>query len=156
MPPMLPAPCLAAIVNIERLKKADDKEKGDIGVACDFYMHQTSVLDNACGLIAMMHGILNNPDLIPIAEGSPLAQYRDANLASSAGDRATSLEGFEAIQAMHKSEAKKGQTGQPGQQSGVKHHFVTYVSTARISLLSWMGPRRGHTWWPRASRRTGS
>lgn len=56
----VPQPCLAVIVNAERLKKAEDKERGDPATPVDFYMDQTSKLDNACGVIACIHAIYNN------------------------------------------------------------------------------------------------
>ncbi len=36
-----------------------------------------------------------------------------------------------------------GQTGQPGQQSGVKHHFVTYVVNSKNQLVELDGTKKG-------------
>lgn len=81
-------------------------------------MKQTGKLDNACGLIAMMHGVLNNGEgarccflcsfwrwrpqqsrysfvvAVGVDAGSPLAQYFDANKAATPEERASSLESF--------------------------------------------------------------
>ena len=56
----IPQPVAAVIINAEILNKADDRQKGDVGVANQYYMKQTSVLDNACSVIACIHAILNN------------------------------------------------------------------------------------------------
>merc|ERR1712070_22288 len=58
----LPQPIIGVIVNIERLKKEEDKDKGseDNNGKVDFYMKQSGTLDNACGIIACLHAALNN------------------------------------------------------------------------------------------------
>ena len=56
----IPQPVAAVIINAEILNKQVDRAKGDQNVANQFYMKQTSVLDNACGVIACIHAILNN------------------------------------------------------------------------------------------------
>ena len=66
---MVPQPCVAVIANVERLKKAEDKEKGDEACQSEFYMKQTNVLDNACGVIACLHSIYNNKSHITLEEG---------------------------------------------------------------------------------------
>ena len=55
-----PRTTIAVIANVERLKKQDDKAKGSTDVAVDYYMKQTGKLDNACGIIACLHAVLNN------------------------------------------------------------------------------------------------
>ena len=56
----VPQPCLAVIINAEFLKKQEDRQRGDPAVANDYYMKQSGTLDNACGIIACIHAILNN------------------------------------------------------------------------------------------------
>eukprot|EP00354_Favella_ehrenbergii_P011262 CAMPEP_0170455272 /NCGR_PEP_ID=MMETSP0123-20130129/3292_1 /TAXON_ID=182087 /ORGANISM="Favella ehrenbergii, Strain Fehren 1" /LENGTH=121 /DNA_ID=CAMNT_0010718355 /DNA_START=36 /DNA_END=401 /DNA_ORIENTATION=- len=72
----IPQPCLAVIINAEFLKKQEDRARGDLAVANDYYMKQTGVLDNACGVIACIHAILNNlgegDNKIKLEEGKPL------------------------------------------------------------------------------------
>jgi ubiquitin carboxyl-terminal hydrolase L3 len=52
------------------LKRSEDKEKGSEDVTHDFYMKQTKVLDNACGIIACLHAVYNNLSWMQIEEGS--------------------------------------------------------------------------------------
>ena len=57
----LPQPIVGVIVAVERLKKDEDRAKGsadNTGIV-PFYMKQTEVLDNACGIIACLHAVLN-------------------------------------------------------------------------------------------------
>ena len=56
----IPTPVLAVIINAEVLKKQEDRAKGDLTVANEYYMKQTGTLDNACGVIACIHAIFNN------------------------------------------------------------------------------------------------
>ena len=92
----VPQPCLAVIVNAERLKKSEDKERGDMAVPVDYYMDQTEKLDNACGVIACIHAIYNNlgGDKINLPEDSVLAKFFTTVNNLSAAEKAKSLEDF--------------------------------------------------------------
>ena len=64
----IPQPVVGVIVAVERLNPDEDKALGsadnlDNGTA-PFYMKQTGNLDNACGIIACLHAIYNNPTSI--------------------------------------------------------------------------------------------
>ena len=75
---MCPQPVIAVICNVERLKKAEDKAKGSMETAAgSYYMKQTGVLDNACGVIACIHAILNNlgADKIALPEDAHLSKF---------------------------------------------------------------------------------
>merc|ERR1711998_765313 len=104
-------------------------------------------MGNACGVIALIHSVLNNPQ-VPLQEGSPLEAFRDANLGVSPEDRATSLEGFKAIHDMYKAKASEGnQSNQDGVHihDGVAKtfHFVAYVRNADNQLLELDGTKQG-------------
>ena len=60
---MIPQPVVAVVINSERLKKDEDHAKGSADIKASFYMKQSGTLDNACGIIACVHSILNN--LVP-------------------------------------------------------------------------------------------
>ena len=57
---MVAMPVLAVIINSERLNSAADHELGSTSTVADFFMKQSGTLDNACGIIACIHAILNN------------------------------------------------------------------------------------------------
>ena len=66
----VPQPVVAVIVAVERLKKEEDEGFGseeNNGIV-PFYMKQTKVLDNACGVIACLHAILNNVNKVGITQ----------------------------------------------------------------------------------------
>lgn len=63
------------IATFERLKKDDDKQKGNDSTENKFYMKQTDKLDNACGIIACLHSVLNNLDSIQLEVGSILDKF---------------------------------------------------------------------------------
>jgi hypothetical protein len=92
---------VAALTCMRRMpdKKAADKERGDPSTKAAFYMKQSGTLDNACGIIALIHSILNNLDAdgVGLTEGSPLAQFQSDNAGKTAEERCASLEGFTAV-----------------------------------------------------------
>ena len=105
-------PVLAVIVNAEFLKKAENRVQGDLAVANDFYMKQTSLLDNACGVIACIHAVLNNlgegENKITLGEGKTLTNYLNRVKDSTPAERATILEGFTEFQSVHRGFASQG------------------------------------------------
>ena len=96
---MVPQPVLAVIINSERLNSAADHEKGSADTPAAFYMKQHGTLDNACGIIACIHAILNNlgEDKITLQEGT-LSSFHSACLGKTPDERATFLENFTAFQ----------------------------------------------------------
>jgi len=64
-------------VNIERLKKEEDKALGsaDNNGLVNYYMKQSGTLDNACGIIACLHAALNNLDKIELNNDSILGKF---------------------------------------------------------------------------------
>merc|ERR1711970_889748 len=73
----LPQPVHGVIVNIERLKKEEDKELGseDNNGKVNYYMKQSGTLDNACGIIACLHTALNKLDVINLTADSILDKF---------------------------------------------------------------------------------
>ena len=61
--------------------KATDRQRGDEANTdkVNYYMKQTGVLDNACGVIACIHAILNNlgPDKIVLEPGKTLTMFNE-------------------------------------------------------------------------------
>eukprot|EP00929_Paragymnodinium_shiwhaense_P115316 TRINITY_DN84080_c0_g1_i1.p1 TRINITY_DN84080_c0_g1~~TRINITY_DN84080_c0_g1_i1.p1 ORF type:complete len:245 (+),score=74.94 TRINITY_DN84080_c0_g1_i1:35-769(+) len=141
----IPQPVLGVVVNMERLKKAEDKERGSEGVEVDYYMKQTDVLDNACGVIACIHAIANNRGAgkIELVEGKTLSDYLQKVASMSPAERATALEGFTAFQEEHKAHAAEGQSNQAQEQSEVRHHFVAFVVNSKGQLVELDGTKKG-------------
>jgi ubiquitin carboxyl-terminal hydrolase L3 len=121
---MVPQPVVAVILNAEHLKK--NKEAGQADFACEYYMKQTSELDNACGVIACFHSIFNNKD-VQIEAGSKLEHFFSEAKSKNAQERATFMENYSAMQEEHKDAAGQGQSAQAEDQSDVRHHFTAFV-----------------------------
>ena len=119
---------LAVVANVERLKKQDDKSRGDPAVASPWYMKQSGRLDNACGVIACLHAVYNNLELMGgLAPGGILASHLAATETLSPEERAAALEANASFQQVHKAKASEGGSAIPQEQSEVKHHFVAFV-----------------------------
>lgn len=101
-----------------------------------FYMKQAGTLDNACGIIACLHAILNasesnnsnNDDTI--VPDSVLAKFREATRNQTPAERCRELEQNNDFKTVHRSFALQGQSKAltaTNQQNQVKHHFVAFV-----------------------------
>eukprot|EP00352_Strombidinopsis_acuminata_P006259 CAMPEP_0176378178 /NCGR_PEP_ID=MMETSP0126-20121128/29419_1 /TAXON_ID=141414 ORGANISM="Strombidinopsis acuminatum, Strain SPMC142" /NCGR_SAMPLE_ID=MMETSP0126 /ASSEMBLY_ACC=CAM_ASM_000229 /LENGTH=230 /DNA_ID=CAMNT_0017740337 /DNA_START=37 /DNA_END=729 /DNA_ORIENTATION=+ len=139
----IPRPVLAVIINAERLKKTEDKQKGDASVPVEYYMKQTEVLDNACGVIACLHAILNSSDQVKLAEDSILGKLKESAKSMTPEERATALENNTEFQNAHKSHASQGQSNQASEQSEVKHHFVAFAVNKNKQLVEFDGTKVG-------------
>lgn len=126
----IPQPVLGIILCMERLiPKSDlpDKGSADNYNIVPFYMHQSKVLDNACGIIACLHAVFNSP-VVSVDPTSVLGQFQSKSDTLSPTERCTALEANTEFQQIHKKNAAKGQSQTiNGDQSKVKHHFIAYV-----------------------------
>lgn len=89
-----------------------------------FYLRQ--YVHNACGTIALVHAVLNNPD-IELTEGSVMKKYLDATRDLSPEERGKVLENDAGFTETHESVANEGQTAAPDINEKVYHHFVAFV-----------------------------
>jgi len=107
---LVPQPVVAVIVAVERLKKEEDEGFGseDNNGTVPFYMKQTKVLDNACGVIACLHAILNNVDKVRITQHGTLDTFWRATQGRSPQERATILENSRTFQEQHCAFAARG------------------------------------------------
>lgn len=71
----IPQPVLAVIINVSHTRREEDVARGSLETQSHFYMKQKGSLDNACGIIACLHAILNQPFAIEPVEGSTLSQF---------------------------------------------------------------------------------
>jgi len=72
----VPKPTVACIAAIQRDKTKSDGKPGLESTKASYYMKQTSTLDNACGIIACIHAVFNNPDFVAVEENSILDEFR--------------------------------------------------------------------------------
>lgn len=142
----LPQPTLGTIVCYERLKKAQDKEKGspaDYGEV-EFYMHQSGALDNACGIIACLHAALNSTAVAEISPSTVLGNFRERTAAVTPAERCAALENDEDFKTIHKGYASRGQSQEiTSDQSNVRHHFIAYVLNSKGKLVELDGTKKG-------------
>lgn len=83
-------------------------------------------IHNACGTIALIHAILNNPD-IELQKGSVLKKYFDDAKALSPEARGELLNKNAEFMAKHEENAQDGQTATPNVNDEVYHHFIAFV-----------------------------
>ena len=56
----IPRPVCAVILNAQYNQKRRERPQGSADTQAEYYMKQTSELDNACGVIAALHCVYNN------------------------------------------------------------------------------------------------
>ena len=139
---------LGVIVCYERLIAKSAYREQDKGSADDYgrvayYMHQSKVLDNACGIIACLHAIFNCP-AVEVDEASVLGRFRRRTQSASPNERCTALEQDEEFRTAHKSYASKGQSREITEgQEKVKHHFIAYILNGEGKLVELDGTKLG-------------
>lgn len=128
----IPQPVLGIIVCYERLIPKSDYREQDKGSEdnydkVSFYMHQSKVLDNACGIIACLHACFNSP-IVSVDPTSVLGKFLHSTETSTPTEKCDALAGNTEFQEIHKKQAAKGQSRAiTSDQSKVKHHFTAYV-----------------------------
>jgi ubiquitin carboxyl-terminal hydrolase L3 len=139
----LPQPVIGVIVNVEILKREEDKARGSEDTSVDFYMKQSGTLDNACGIIACLHATLNNLDSVDLKGDSILHNFHTRTKELSPEERAAFLENDNAFKSQHESAAGEGQSGMSASQEDVKHHFIAYTINRQKQLVEYDGTKRG-------------
>jgi ubiquitin carboxyl-terminal hydrolase L3 len=92
-----------------------------------FFMKQSEALDNACGLIAIMHALGHNYTSFNIHPDTIYGKYFNAVKSLNWVDRATVLENSEEFKACHYEFSEQGQSNLLQEQNEVKNHFVCFV-----------------------------
>mmetsp|Transcript_47797 Transcript_47797/g.70746 ORF Transcript_47797/g.70746 Transcript_47797/m.70746 type:complete len:233 (+) Transcript_47797:115-813(+) len=139
----LPQPIYGTIVALDRLKKEDDKSKGNADHCnlVDFYMDQSGTLDNACGIIACIHAALNTP--VEFIQDSVLDKFAKANKSTTAEERCKSLENNTEFKTLHAGFASQGQSDPiTSDQKKVSHHFIAFV-VKNGQLIELDGTKKG-------------
>ena len=139
----VPQPWIGAIVTFET-KKTDGKPGlGDDSKIVPFYMKQTGTLDNAWGIIACLHAIMNLQSQISFKEGSILDRFAKDTKSLTPAERGKYLEDFKEFKEQHKEHANQGQTEVPESAGGVAHHFVAFIKNENGQLIELDGTKEG-------------
>ena len=146
----LPQPILGIIVCYERLIPKSEIREQDRGSKDNyekvtFYMHQSKVLDNACGIIACLHAVYNcvaaSAEIDP---ASVLGKFLERAQNSTPLQRCNNLENDADFQMIHQNYASQGQSQEiTSNQKEVKHHFVAYVLNTEGLLVELDGTKAG-------------
>jgi ubiquitin carboxyl-terminal hydrolase L3 len=111
-------------VDVVRRHLYANKMLPDAGVAGLVYCRQNmSEHGNACGSIAVVHALCNNPQVL---EG-PLREFRAANVRKSAEEAGRALGASHALQHATAQSASLGQTATPDREDEVPSHFVVFL-----------------------------
>lgn len=133
---LVPKPVVAVIL-LYPLRKEEDNSKEDTETVKekeenvssssdpDVY-HMKQYIHNACGTIALIHGIANNLDSINL-QGGFLKKFLDDSKNLSFTQRGELLLNSFEISVTHKELAQEGQTEAPNEETPVYHHFVAFV-----------------------------
>ena len=145
---LVPQPVYAVIVALEKTKEKEEAAAADgttLLLATDtsnntnnnttplpFYMKQEGSLDNACGIIACLHSIYNQPAAVletrMIVPDSVLAQFQIATIHQTPHERSRALEQFAQFRTVHRTFAQQGQSAAIlHNQNQVHHHYVAFV-----------------------------
>ncbi|KAJ8735451.1 hypothetical protein PYW07_007071 [Mythimna separata] len=121
---MLLFPLSDAYEEHKQKEENDILSKGQEVSSNIFYMKQ--LISNACGTVALVHGVANNTDKIELAEGH-MKTFLDKARDMDAPSRGQLLEKSEGIIQAHRELAQEGQTNTPSAEDPVNHHFITFV-----------------------------
>jgi ubiquitin carboxyl-terminal hydrolase L3 len=104
------------------------------------FMKQT--IENACGTIALLHCLLNDPDIV---EGNSIIDsLRNQMLQlTSPMDRAKLLEQNHQVEDLHASFAIQGSTKAPEAEDDVDLHFVAFIRSPRGLICELDGRQEG-------------
>lgn len=144
----LPQPVLGVILCYERLIPKSDYREQDKGSIenydkVPYYMHQSKVLDNACGIIACIHAIFNCP-AVELDKASVLGKFQQNTLSATPKERCEALENDTDFQTIHKIYASKGQSAEiTSDQDKVKCHFIAYTLNGEGKLVELDGTKLG-------------
>lgn len=108
----------------KKFEEIDILSKGQEVSSNVFYMKQK--ISNACGTVALVHGVANNTEKIELSEG-PLKKFLDEAKSLNPSDRGTLFVNSEGIINAHNELAQEGQTNTPRPEDPVNHHFITFI-----------------------------
>ena len=134
---MVPTPVQAVIVNMEELA-VDQPEKP--AAQASWFMKQIDALDNACGIIACLHAVMNTPAIRDQMQGKLGTIYEETK-EMKAVDIGQKIAGDQGFKEVHGHYAEQGQSEQAETEEDVKHHFIAFVKNADGHLIELDGMR---------------
>lgn len=128
---IVPKPVLAVIllypVAIKSEKGEEVEEaKDDKSDTLDSVYHMKQCVANACGTIALVHGVANNLDVLQLEDGF-LKTFLDETKGLPSAERGERLVNAQGIIDTHMESAQEGQTEAPSEDIEVYHHFIAFV-----------------------------
>ena len=133
---MLSSHALEQLLHLKEKTRADEKPgSGDDNEIVPFYMKQIGTLDNACGIIASLHALMNHQGEIPLTDGSILDKFAKDTKRMTPAERAQYLEEFKEFKDEHKHHANQGQTEVPTSSKNVNQHFVAFIRNGNYKLI---------------------
>lgn len=117
---------VAAIIFLYPSSVHDSAEEGDTSLNDSVYFMK-QVIRNACGTIALLHGVGNNLDKIQLRDDSPLKKFFESVDSLGPLDKGIELSKNEEIRKSHEFHALQGQTSTPNLDEKVDNHFVALV-----------------------------
>jgi ubiquitin carboxyl-terminal hydrolase L3 len=121
-------PVYSVIVSYEAKTKLElNQEKLKSPHSVPFFMVQTEILDNACGLIAILHSIGNNQSSINLDKDTVLNKFFAKVKSLKSEEKSKELEDSEGIKGVHNEFANQGQSELCEEQDDVKNHFIAFT-----------------------------
>lgn len=127
---------VAAVIFLYPSSVHDTTEEGDPSLnESVFFMKQ--MIRNACGTVALLHGVGNNLDKIELRENSPLKKYFQSSEKLSALERGIEFGKNSELRESHEVHAQQGQTTTPDFDDKIDNHFIALVErNGRIYRLN--------------------
>ena len=98
---------------------------------------------NACGLMGLLHAVMNGESRKNIDEGSDLQKLLKDAIPLKPVERADLLYNSSALESAHASAAAKGDSTAPEAEASVDLHFVAFVKSEKGELWELDGRRKG-------------
>jgi ubiquitin carboxyl-terminal hydrolase L3 len=150
---LIPRPAYALLVTIpmtpswNEVRKAEDGPRENYSGAGSqepvIWFKQT--IGHACGLIGLLHSVLNGPAAEMIAQKSELHRLLSEAIPLKTTERAKLLEDSDVLEAAHHAAAVSGDTAAPDMDSAERlgNHFIAFVKGKDGHLWELEGNRKG-------------
>jgi ubiquitin carboxyl-terminal hydrolase L3 len=148
---LIPRPAYALLVTIpmtptwNELRKTEDCSRENYSGSGSqepvIWFKQT--IGNACGLIGLLHSVLNGPVAGMITQNSELHRLLKEAIPLKMMDRAKLLEDSDVLEAAHHAAAVAGDTEIPDASERLGNHFIAFVKGKDGHLWELEGDRKG-------------